>query len=65
MTIKTINKSCIILASILLNGCATNKYVTNHNDPLEPLNRGFYRFNKTLDTLYLKPASKTYELILP
>lgn len=65
MTIKKINKSCIILASILLHGCATNKYVTNHKDPLEPLNRGFYRFNKTLDTLYLKPASKTYELILP
>ena len=62
MNIKKITYS---LSIVLLSACATNRYVTNPNDPLEPINRGFYRFNKTIDKLYIKPVSKTYELILP
>lgn len=65
MTIK-INKILFVTTTIvLLSGCATNRYVTDRNDPLEPLNRGFYKFNKTVDQLYLKPVSRTYELIVP
>lgn len=60
------NKILLITTTIiLLSGCATNRHVTDRNDPLEPLNRGFYRLNKTVDQLYLKPASRTYELIVP
>ena len=59
-----IKKIIYSLSIVLLSACATNRYVTNPNDPLEPINRGFYRFNKTIDKLYIKPVSKTYELIL-
>lgn len=58
-------KNFAIVLLILLNACATNKYVTDPNDPFEPYNRGMYKINKTIDRLYVKPASKTYELLLP
>lgn len=35
------------------------------NDPLESINRGFYQFNKTIDSLILEPTSKFYKAILP
>jgi phospholipid-binding lipoprotein MlaA len=67
MEIKRITnfKKTIITSLILLNACAANRYVKDPNDPLEPLNRGISRFNKTIDKLYIKPVSNTYELILP
>lgn len=58
-------KICSIAPFVLLVACSTNKYVTKPEDPLEPLNRGIYKFNKTLDALYIKPTSKIYEKILP
>lgn len=35
------------------------------NDPLEPLNRQIYSFNKVTDNLYIKPATTVYEKVLP
>lgn len=58
-------KICSVAPLVLLASCSTNKYVTRPEDPLEPLNRGIYKFNKTLDALYIKPTSKIYEKILP
>lgn len=65
MIIKTNKTLFLTTITILLSGCTTNRHVTDHNDPLEPLNRGFYRFNKSIDALYLKPVSRTYELVVP
>ena len=35
------------------------------NDPLEPMNRGFFTFNRGLDTLILKPLAVMYKEFLP
>lgn len=52
----------LLLASLLLTGCAGAR---NPNDPLEPLNRGIYRFNDVLDRAVLKPAAKGYVAVMP
>lgn len=35
------------------------------NDPLEPINRKVYSFNKGVDKVLLKPASKAYDAVTP
>ena len=35
------------------------------NDPLEPLNRGIFEFNLTLDGVLLKPAAQIYRGVVP
>lgn len=35
------------------------------NDPVEPMNRAFYRFNDGLDKVALKPAAKAYVAVVP
>lgn len=46
-----------------LGGCATTN--GDPRDPLEPLNRGVYRFNDTLDKAVTKPIAQGYRAILP
>ena len=46
-----------------LSGCATTN--GDPRDPLEPLNRGVYRFNDTLDKAVTKPIAQGYRAILP
>jgi phospholipid-binding lipoprotein MlaA len=52
-----------VLASFMLGGCAT----TSHNpvDPFEPVNRGVYQFNDTLDKAVVKPLAKGYKSAMP
>jgi phospholipid-binding lipoprotein MlaA len=52
----------LLIASLLLTGCAA---AHNPNDPLEPLNRGIYRFNDVLDKALLKPAAQGYSAVMP
>jgi phospholipid-binding lipoprotein MlaA len=54
--------AALLFASLLLTGCAA---AHNPNDPLEPLNRGVYRFNDALDKAVLKPAAKGYSAVMP
>ena len=35
------------------------------NDPLEPVNRVFFEFNRGLDTLIVRPVSTLYEALIP
>ena len=35
------------------------------NDPLEPLNRGIFEFNRVLDGLLLEPAARMYRMATP
>lgn len=52
----------LLLAVSLLGGCATTG---NRQDPLEPLNRGIYRFNDSVDKAVLKPVAEGYKAVLP
>ncbi len=54
--------ACLALTASLLGGCAT---AGNPTDPFEPVNRGIYEFNETLDKALLKPAAQAYRAILP
>jgi phospholipid-binding lipoprotein MlaA len=53
--------AAVTLASLVLGGCATN----NPRDPLEPLNRGVFAFNDTVDKYALKPVATVYKKVLP
>lgn len=48
--------------SLTLVGCAT---VENNYDPIEPVNRGIYSFNKGIDVMMLKPAAHLYDIFIP
>jgi len=60
--------------ALLLTGCADKppandpdavaEYQAN-NDPLEPTNRAFFKFNDTLDRYVLKPVAQGYVFITP
>lgn len=52
----------VMLLSLALLGCATNG---DTRDPLEPLNRGIYKFNDVVDKAVLKPVATGYKESLP
>ncbi len=54
----------LALMAVLMTGCASGPAAVPH-DPLEPLNRGFYRFNDTADRLVLKPVATVYREVAP
>jgi phospholipid-binding lipoprotein MlaA len=60
-TMKLI-RTCIALAALALAGCTSAK---NPADPLEPFNRGVYKFNDTLDRAIVKPVAKGYDKVMP
>lgn len=47
---------------LLLSGCAGAR---NPADPLEPLNRGVYQFNDTVDRAVTKPVAQAYDAVMP
>lgn len=49
---------------LALAGCATGPNA-DPRDPLEPFNRGVYRFNDALDTAVLKPVATAYRDVTP
>ena len=55
------------VAAVMLVGltaCATGPDA-HPQDPLEPWNRGVYRFNDVLDTNVVKPVAETYQEVTP
>jgi len=63
-----------LLVLIIVSGCATapdpsdtEAYAEYEeiNDPLEPMNRAIFQFNRGLDTLILKPFAIMYSVFLP
>ena len=64
----------IFAAIVFVAGCATapdrsdtEAYAEYQeiNDPLEPMNRGFFQLNRALDTWFLKPLAIMYREFLP
>lgn len=53
---------CAAVFLFALGGCASTG---NPSDPLEPLNRGVYKFNDGVDNLFVKPAAEIYRGLLP
>lgn len=49
---------------LALAGCATGPNAAP-SDPLEPFNRGVYRFNEGLDQAVLKPVAQGYVAVVP
>lgn len=54
----------LALTLSLMAGCATGPDA-NPRDPLEPFNRGVYRFNDAVDTAVLKPVATAYQKVTP
>jgi phospholipid-binding lipoprotein MlaA len=51
---------------LLLNGCAsTGASKQAQWDPLEPVNRGIFKFNRSADKLVLRPIAVGYQKITP
>ena len=55
---------CAVALAALLSGCATGPNA-NPRDPLEPFNRGVYKFNDAVDTAVLKPVATAYVKVTP
>jgi len=53
-----LSAAAILLGVGVLGGCASTG---DPRDPLEPLNRGIYKFNDGVDTVLLKPAAEVYK----
>lgn len=54
--------ACLVLASAV--GCATGPDA-NPRDPMEPFNRGVYKFNDVVDDAVLKPVATAYQQVTP
>ena len=53
-----------MLVLLVLAGCASGPNANPH-DPLEPFNRGVYKFNDAVDTALLKPVATAYQDVVP
>jgi phospholipid-binding lipoprotein MlaA len=51
--------------ALLFAGCATTSASRSPRDPLEPLNRGVYRFNDAIDRAVARPVAKAYHDHVP
>lgn len=54
----------MLLIILSLIGCASGPNANPH-DPLEPFNRGVYKFNEAIDTAVLKPVAIGYRDVTP
>lgn len=69
-----IQLSAMLLAGAILAGCASVPSANDPealaeyqevNDPIEPLNRAVFEFNRGLDTMLLRPAATFYKAMMP
>lgn len=64
----------LVMVSFLFGACATvppktdaeaYAYYKEVNDPIEPLNRATLKFNRAIEKVIIKPATRVYRAILP
>jgi phospholipid-binding lipoprotein MlaA len=53
-----------LASSLMLTSCCITQGV-NPEDPYESFNRKVYKFNSTIDKLFLKPSAKLYKTLFP
>ena len=53
-----------MITAVALTGCASTR-ASNPADPLEPINRGIYKFNDTVDKAVIKPVARGYKAVIP
>jgi phospholipid-binding lipoprotein MlaA len=53
-----------VICLMLMTGCASGP-TANRHDPLEPFNRGVYKFNDVVDRAVVKPVATVYRDALP
>lgn len=63
--LRTLRPVAVVLAATLVVGACATGPNANPRDPLEPLNRGIYRFNDALDQAVLKPVATAYRDVTP
>jgi len=61
-SMKSVNIFILLAVSVFASGCATGP---NSHDPLEPMNRKVYAFNKTVDKIVVKPVARAYTAFVP
>ncbi len=62
----TLQAFVLMLLAVAMGGCASVPAEDRAaSDPWEPMNRGFYSFNRGLDKVTTKPLAKGYEKVLP
>jgi phospholipid-binding lipoprotein MlaA len=54
----------ITITAVALTGCASTR-ASNPADPFEPINRGIYKFNNTVDKAVIKPVARGYKAVIP
>lgn len=59
-----------VLVLAMLAGCASTNGPDDANagkvsDPIEPVNRVFFTFNRAMDKMFLRPATEVYVAIIP
>ena len=71
---RLIRHFAVALSIAISSGCATAPDASDTesysefkaiNDPLEPLNRTVFEFNRALDAMFLRPFADYYRLLLP
>jgi phospholipid-binding lipoprotein MlaA len=62
----TLHTCCAAIAlTLLLGGCASSSSSEAVNDPLEPMNREVFAFNRSLDSRAALPAATYYKSAVP
>jgi len=56
----------LLVAAATMCACASNTERSNpESDPWEPMNRGIYKFNNTLDRAIMRPIAIGYRAVMP
>lgn len=61
---RTLTTRLALVSAVLLAGCA-HLPADEPSDPLEPVNRGIFKFNRGADRYVLRPVAKTYRNYVP
>jgi len=61
---KNLSNLGLLMALLLLTACASGPSA-NPRDPLEPFNRGVFKFNDAVDRAVLKPVATVYVEVAP